>query len=815
MYTICDTLIDSRPGQPCILYPVFLRDEKTFIQEIDQQFRVTDFLPFKPNRSIKTIRVAQKRVLGVGEDGLIGVRSLSRKLLFSEICDLLTEIAKLINEDKLDSVTLSVLTNLCILKELDKASKTPIRTPRRDLETGIASLTEQTFIASNHREKVSSAEDSVQLAPGELNHKPSLGARAVVDDVPLLLSKVSPVVDNRSDVEIDTELSESRLVLDMLPLCIWFWDADWKIKWANRAYVEFVRANSLGEVVGNEVELLQPQQKALVASSVSRGAPYRRQMPVMISGRGRDIELSAFAIGSRTVGVAVDITELKATQDSFRERIESNVRTIDQLTAGIAVFGRDRHLLFHNAAFRALWGLSAEWLASGPEESAILDQLRTDRKLPEQSNYREWRSGHLAAYDGNERREYLWHLPDGRTLRVVALPNSDGGMTYVQENVTEQITLESRLMALSQLQGETLDHLAEAVAVFGTDGRVRLLNPVFCEIWRLSPTMLKSEPHIGEIITSCKALYDDDPVWDAIHAAVTSMGHDVFEIGRMQRLDGSVVDYATVPLPEGMVMLTFVDVTDSARVERVLKERNEALEAADRLKSDFIQHVSYELRSPLQAIIGFSELLSEAAPSDLKAEEREYVEHISSSSMALLALVDDILDLATIEAGLIKLDMSDTDIAALVNSAVEGVRDRLIEQQIVLTIDIPKNIGTFYVDEGRMRQVLFNLISNATRFSNARGHIRVEAARERDSITFNIVDNGAGIPEHMIPAIFQPFEIYPTEAHLAGAGLGLSIAKSLVELHGGSIDIRSEEGNGTTATVRIPVTPATKASVAA
>ena len=150
----------------------------------------------------------------------------------------------------------------------------------------------------------------------------------------------------------------------------------------------------------------------------------------------------------------------------------------------------------------------------------------------------------------------------------------------------------------------------KAVAVFGTDGRLRLFNPVFAEIWRLSPTMLKEEPHIGEIIAGCQALHADKAGWDEIHTAVTDMDRDVARdggtSGRMQRPDGSVIDYATVALPEGMTMLTFVDVTDSARFERVLKERNEALEAAGRLKSDFIQHVSYELRSPLQTIIGFS-----------------------------------------------------------------------------------------------------------------------------------------------------------------------------------------------------------------
>src|SRR4029077_3273646 len=137
----------------------------------------------------------------------------------------------------------------------------------------------------------------------------------------------------------------------------------------------------------------------------------------------------------------------------------------------------------------------------------------------------DWGASHLATYQTPAPREEFWHLPDGRSIRVAAVPNSDGGMSYIYENVTEQIALESRLAALSELQGETLDHLSEAVAVFGTDGRLQLFNPVFANIWRLSPTQLRAEPHIGEIIATCQAIYSDKPTWDAIRAAVTDIDH--------------------------------------------------------------------------------------------------------------------------------------------------------------------------------------------------------------------------------------------------------------------------------------------------
>jgi signal transduction histidine kinase len=397
---------------------------------------------------------------------------------------------------------------------------------------------------------------------------------------------------------------------------------------------------------------------------------------------------------------------------------------------------------------------------------------------------------------------------------MVAMPSSDGGMTYIYENVTEQLTLESRLKALLQLQGETLDHLTEAVAVFGTDGRLRLFNPVFANIWRLSPARLREELHIGEIIADCQGIFADKSAWDEIRAAVTDLEHDSGAQGRMQRPDGSVIDYATVALPEGMTMLTFVDVTDSARIQRVLSERNEALEAADRLKSDFIQHVSYELRSPLTSIIGFAEMLSDETVGSLNPTQRDYMDHIASSSSSLLAIINDILDLATVDAGIMSLDLRDTDVAAVAASAVEGLRDRLSEQRITLDVAIPKEIGTFHVDEQRVRQILFNLVSNAIRFSNAGGNVRLEGAREENWIVLTVTDDGVGIPDDVMPTIFEPFEAHGAQGRRRGAGLGLSIVKSLVELHGGQVDIRSEEGMGTTAIVRLPILPAAAAVAA-
>ena len=192
-----------------------------------------------------------------------------------------------------------------------------------------------------------------------------------------------------------------------------------------------------------------------------------------------------------------------------------------------------------------------------------------------------------------------------------------------------------------------------------------------------------------------------------------------------------MIDLRTVPLPDGATLVTFQDVTDTVNVERALRERNEALEAADKLKIDFVHHVSYELRSPLTNIIGFAHFLGEPAIGPLNDKQREYLGYITASTNALLAIINDILDLATIDAGAMTLNLGEVDIRKTMDAAAEGVQDRLVKDGITLDIDAPPDIGSFIADERRVRQVLFNLLSNAVGFSPPGGTVTLAARAAR------------------------------------------------------------------------------------
>ena len=437
----------------------------------------------------------------------------------------------------------------------------------------------------------------------------------------------------------------------------------------------------------------------------------------------------------------------------------------------------------------------------------MLDRLRAKRQLPEQADFRGWKAQLLRAYHAIDSSEYVWHLPDGRTLRAVASPNVQGGVTYLFDDVTQRFNLESQFNALTRVQGETLDTLKEGVAVFGTDGRLKLINPAFAALWRFDPAQRRRQTRISTRCAKfCAPLFDDSSLWAALRASIVGLPEDRtgYE-GRIERKDGLVLDCAAMPLPDGATLLTFLDVTAGVNVERALKERNQALVGAEKLRNDFVHHVSYELRTPLTNIIGFAQLLAEGVVGELNAKQLEYAGYVTKSSAALLAIINDILDLATIDAGALELRLEEVDVAEAMKAAAEGMQDRLTESAIELRIIATDGVGSLRADGRRVRQILFNLLSNAIGFSAPGQTVTLAAMRRGEEIVFKVSDRGRGIPPDVLDRVFERFESHTVGSRHRGLGVGLSIVRALVELHGGRVLIDSAPNEGTTVTCIFPV----------
>src|SRR5438105_3630903 len=432
-------------------------------------------------------------------------------------------------------------------------------------------------------------------------------------------------------------------------------------------------------------------------------------------------------------------------------------------------------------------------------------RLPAARKLPEQPDFRAWKAKLHEAYRAVETAKDTWYLPDGRALGVVTTPNPEGGVTYLFDDVTESLDLARRFDGLIRVQRETLDSLAEGVAVFGSNGRAQLFNPAFAKMWKLSPDALREQPHIDTVENWCRPLFDDVSSWRTIREAITAIENRVDVPLKLERKDGSVLDCMTRPLPDGATMLTFQDITDTENVERELRERTETPETADQMKVDFVHHVSYELRSPLTTIIGFAHFLSDPVTGPLTPKQAEYLDYVTKSTNALLALTNNILDLATIDAGAMKLELGPVNIAKAIEAAAEGIQDRLATDRIELKVDIDPDIGDFTGDERRVVQVLYNLLANAVGFSPHDAAVTISARRTEHRVIFSVSDSGPGIPAEVKDKVFDWFESHSHGSRHRGAGLGLSLVRSFVELHGGKVRVDSVVGKGTTVTCDFPI----------
>ena len=599
-------------------------------------------------------------------------------------------------------------------------------------------------------------------------------------------------------------------LLESLPAPVWARDAQGALIFANSAYAHAVEAADATDAVARELELLDSAVRDELHAVRAAGGTFAKRLPAIVAGERRIFDVVEAPGAAGSAGIAIDRTEAETMRSELARMIDAHRRVLDQLATGVAIFNADRKLIFYNTAFRSLFDLDSGMLDQTPTDTAVLDTLRTARKLPEEQDFRQWKQQLYEAYRAVEPKEHMWHLPDGRALRVVTTPNPEGGVTYLYDDVTERLDMRRRYDALIKVQSETLDYLAEAVAVFGSDGRVRLHNPAFQRMWKLTPEALDAHPHVEAVTAWSQALHDDNAVWRNLRAAVTAIDGREPLVARIERRDGVTIDMATMPLPDGATLVTFQDVSDTVNVERALRERNEALVTADGIKIEFVHHVSYELRSPLTNIIGFANLLGDPAFGPLNEKQHEYLGYITTSTNALLAIINNILDLATIDAGAMTLNLSEVDIRASMDEAAEGVLDRLVKNRITLDIQTPSDIGSFSADERRLRQVLFNLLSNAVGFSPDGATVTLSAIRHADTVVFSVTDRGPGIPPEQKDKVFDWFETDPQGSEHRGTGLGLSLVRSFVELHGGRVSIDSVIGEGTTVTCEFPTEHAAK-----
>jgi signal transduction histidine kinase len=626
------------------------------------------------------------------------------------------------------------------------------------------------------------------------------GRRAATGETVLWLFDASAAALGRRAAE---EAASLRELIESIPVPLWRRGDNYALIDCNQAYAgafDATREAVLAE--GRELAPCGSLQRAGTAETADRRSTRGH---VVIGGSRRLMEFVELPCRSGgMIGFALDRTDIETAETELCRHTRAHAAVLESIAAAVAIYGADKRLKFFNAAFAALWGLETEWLAGEPSLGEVLERLRERRRIPERADFGAFKRERLQLFTSLIKpQQELMHLPDDRTLLMSISPHPFGGLTFVYENVTDRLALERSCNTLTQVRRATLENLFEGVAVYGSDGRLKLHNPAYLQIWGLSQDDVAGEPHISELVDKTRALLDDGGDWPAMKRKIIAgiTAHSPAS-GRVLRKDGSILQAATVPLPDGNTLLTYLDVTDTARVEQALRERNEALETAGRLKSEFIANVSHELRTPLNAVIGFAEILTNQYFGALNPRQLDYSHSILGSARLLMRLINDILDLATIEAGYLVLEIGRIDVCEMLRTVLSLTCERARSRDLQIDLRCTPDIGVVEADERRLKQALFNLISNGIKFTMPGGAITIEAERREDVLLLSVADTSIGIAPADQARVFEKFE---RGVRQPGAGLGLSLVKSLIELHGGRVTIESASGCGTRITCRLPV----------
>lgn len=481
----------------------------------------------------------------------------------------------------------------------------------------------------------------------------------------------------------------SRLI-EAAPVPMWHRGPDLRLTLVNRAYVDAVDAEDAEDAVTRGVELVEGGRGigpiAAAAAARDAGEVRERIVPAIIGGARRAMRIVDVPLGQAGVaGYAIDTDDLERARADFRRFVETQRDTLDRLSAGVAQFDADHTLSFSNLPFQRMFALRPEWLADRPEFDRVLDRLREAGRIPEARDFPQWK---------REKRDWFtnpagaaeesWLLPDGKHLRVVAQPLPDAGLLVIFEDRTEQVQLLRARDTLIRVREATFDNLFEAVGTFSADGRLNLWNARFRDVWNLEEDFLAASPRIDALADAAAPLIAGAEGATVIREAVRAATMErQARTGRISLTNGRHFEYSGVPLPDGNALLIMLDVTDRHRVESGLRERADTLEASGKERTAYVANMSYELRQPLTSIAGFAEMLQGGYAGTLSDRAGEYVAAILEAVGRLAGQVDQVLEVAERDAGMMR--QAEVDIAALL---------RMLATRHGLAANVPDDLVT-------------------------------------------------------------------------------------------------------------------------
>ncbi|MDE2041568.1 MAG: PAS-domain containing protein [Alphaproteobacteria bacterium] len=616
----------------------------------------------------------------------------------------------------------------------------------------------------------------------------------------------------RALVETEARIDSLATLIEAAPIPMWHRGPDLALRVVNTAYWRAVEAKDAADAVARQLELVENTEsyRPMSAAAHARDSQSRTEdrVPATIDGKRRMMRLVNVPVGELGVsGYALDIDELEQAQVELRHFSDSQRKMLDQLSAGVAQFGKDRKLVFCNLPFRRIFALKSDWLGNSPEFDRVLERMREAGRVPEARDFPAWKIEKRAWFDtASGAREESWLLPGGQHVRVLVQPSPDGGILVVFEDRTEHAQLASARDTLLRVRTATFENLFEAVGVFEADGRLHLWNARFGQIWGFDDAMLTSHLHVDKLAEIAAARLTSPTraalIRDMVRAATQERK---MRSGRLALKDGRHFEFAGVPLPDGNALFAMLDITDSRKVEQMLRDRADALEEADRLKSAFYARMGYELRTPLTSIAGFAEMLEKGYAGVLEPLAQDYVGAIGTAVERLGGLIDDVLDHTQ---GTVASEsnpaLERTEFAAFMREIARDYAQQRSTGNVDFEQEIKSDSGVLQLDKARLHSAVFAMLDVAFSQTPAQGRVLLHVSGDAKHVRVIVSDNGQGFDTDALHSLMTQESLRTLGGRQPGGAGALVQVRAIIEAHGGTLTLASEIGVGTMITAELP-----------